>query len=254
MSAVRNCFTQCSKTLLRAESAMLKLVIGNQNYSTWSMRPWLFIAYHGLEVEIEKMSLTNLPLIRARFPHGKVPVLIDGCSEIWDSLAILEYLAELHPHARGWPANVKARACARSVCAEMHAGFSALRRELPMNCRKFFPDYKLSGQALNDASRIQQIWKMCRESNGAAGAWLFGDFSIADAMYAPVVMRFRSVEIELNPESREYCRTVLECKAVKQWLAESSGESEIVPEDELECPSIPWPDDGSKPSWMINSE
>jgi len=168
----------------------MKLVIGNQNYSTWSMRPWLFVAYHGLEVEIEKLSLNDLPVIQKRFAHGKVPVLIDGSLEIWDSMAILEYLAETYPDLRGWPQETHARAVARSVSVEMHSSFQALRRELPMNCRKYFLDYQLSNTAMKDVKRIQQIWNLCRERYGSGGPWLFGRFGIADSMYAPVVMRF----------------------------------------------------------------
>jgi len=217
---------------------MMKLVIGNQNYSTWSMRPWLFVAYHGLEVEIEKLSLNDLPVIQKRFAHGKVPVLIDGSLEIWDSMAILEYLAETYPDLRGWPQETHARAVARSVSAEMHSSFQALRRELPMNCRKYFPDYQLSNTAMKDVKRIQQIWNLCRERYGSGGPWLFGRFGIADSMYAPVVMRFQSMDIKLDPVSQEYCLAVRECAAVKMWLAEASSETEIVNADELDHPSV----------------
>jgi len=216
----------------------MKLVIGNQNYSTWSMRPWLFVAYHGLEVEIEKLSLNDLPVIQKRFAHGKVPVLIDGSLEIWDSMAILEYLAETYPDLRGWPQETHARAVARSVSAEMHSSFQALRRELPMNCRKYFPDYQLSNTAMKDVKRIQQIWNLCRERYGSGGPWLFGRFGIADSMYAPVVMRFQSMDIKLDPVSQEYCLAVRECVAVKMWLAEASSETEIVNADELDHPSV----------------
>ncbi len=217
---------------------MMKLVIGNQNYSTWSMRPWLFVAYHGLEVEIEKLSLNDLPVIQKRFAHGKVPVLIDGSLEIWDSMAILEYLAETYPDLRGWPQETHARAVARSVSAEMHSSFQALRRELPMNCRKYFPDYQLSNTAMKDVKRIQQIWNLCRERYGSGGPWLFGRFGIADSMYAPVVMRFQSMDIKLDPVSQEYCLAVRECVAVKMWLAEASSETEIVNADELDHLSV----------------
>jgi len=202
------------------------------------MRPWLFVAYHGLEVEIEKFSLNDLPVIQKRFAHGKVPVLIDGSLEIWDSMAILEYLAETYPDLRGWPQETHARAVARSVSAEMHSSFQALRRELPMNCRKYFPDYQLSNTAMKDVKRIQQIWNLCRERYGSGGPWLFGRFGIADSMYAPVVMRFQSMDIKLDPVSQEYCLAVRECVAVKMWLAEASSETEIVNADELDHPSV----------------
>lgn len=216
----------------------MKLVIGSQNYSTWSMRPWLFIAYHGLEVEIEKLSLNNLPIIRKRFAHGKVPVLIDGSLEIWDSMAILEHLSEIYPDTAGWPQEANARAVARSVSAEMHSSFQALRSELPMNCRKYFPGYQLGKAALQDVKRIQQVWNSCREQFGVGGPWLFGRFGIADSMYAPVVMRFRSADVKLDSVSQAYCQTMRECTAVKKWLAEASSETEIVDMDELDHPSV----------------
>ncbi|MCY4051010.1 MAG: glutathione S-transferase [Gammaproteobacteria bacterium] len=216
----------------------MKLVIGNQTYSSWSMRPWLFMVYHDLEAEIEKLSLNHLPLIQKRFTHGKVPVLIDGLLEIWDSLAILEYLSETYPDTQGWPEEVNARAVARSVSAEMHSSFQALRSGLPMNCRKFFPEYQLSNKVMKDVKRIQQIWNFCRERYAATGPWLFGRFGIADSMYAPVVMRFLSINIELDLVSQEYCHTVCQCDAVKRWLAEAFQETEIVSEDELHHPSI----------------
>ncbi len=202
------------------------------------MRPWLFISYHGLEAEIEKLSLNNRSLVKERFAHGKVPVLIDETIEIWDSLAILEYLSETYPDTQGWPQEPYARAVARSVSAEMHSSFQALRSGLPMNCRKFFPEYQLSNMVMQDVKRIQQIWNFCRERFADDGPWLFGRFGIADSMYAPVVMRFRSVNVELDFVSQEYCDTVRKCSAVKIWLAEASQETEVVQADELEHPSI----------------
>ncbi len=216
----------------------MKLVIGNQNYSTWSMRPWLFASYHDLDIEVEKLSLNNLSAIQKRFAHGKVPVLIDGSLEIWDSMAILEYLSETYPDTRGWPQEASARAVARSVSAEMHSSFQALRAELPMNCRKYFPGYRLSNTAMEDVRRIQQIWNFCREKYGGSGPWLFGRFGIADSMYAPVVMRFRSMDVKLDRVSQEYCLAVRECETVKKWLVEASSEAEIVDADEIDHPSV----------------
>ena len=218
----------------------MKLIIGNQNYSTWSMRPWLFIKHHNLDVEIEKLVLfasETVDKLSQYFSNGKVPLLTDGDLEIWDSLAILEYLAEKFPDCRGWPLEPSARAVARSVCAEMHSGFSALRNEMPMNCRAYFPNYTLSEAGLKDISRIQQIWNTCRATYGQSGPWLFGEFSIADAMYAPVVMRFRSVDLDLDPVSKSYCDTMHQNSAVMQWLAEGAMETDTLKEDELEWPS-----------------
>ena len=218
----------------------MKLVIGNQNYSSWSMRPWIYIAYHGIEAEIEKICLFT-DQARAKldqhFSNGKVPLLVDGDLEIWDTMAILEYLAEKYPHTSGWPEDAAARAVARAVSAEMHSSFTALRSELPMNCRKFFPGYKLSDSAMADVERIERIWQTCRENYGSSGPWLFGKFSIADAMYAPVVMRFRSMDLELNANSREYYDTMHACPAVQRWLAEGRVETETIEEDELDWSS-----------------
>ena len=218
----------------------MKLIIGNQNYSTWSMRPWFFVKHHDLDIEIEKLVLftsETADMLSQHFSNGKVPLLMDGELEIWDTMAILEYLAEKFPHCRAWPSKSSARAVARSVCAEMHSSFSALRNELPMNCRSYFPGYQLSEAALKDVSRIQQIWNTCRATYGQNGPWLFGAFSIADAMYAPVVMRFRSVDVELDSVSRAYYDTMHQSSAVAQWLEEGALETDTLKEDELDWPS-----------------
>ncbi len=217
-----------------------KLIIGNQNYSSWSMRPWLFVKYHELDIDIEKIALFEDASVRKlgqHFSNGKVPLLINDGLEIWDTIAILEYLSESYPHTQGWPENQQARSVARSVCAEMHSSFSSLRNELPMNCRRFFPGYKASDATLVDVARISAIWNHCRSHYGDNGPWLFGEFSIADAMYAPVVMRYRSVEVELDEVSQAYCATMHNCPSVQQWLAEGKHEKEIVEEDELDWPS-----------------
>ena len=198
----------------------LKLIIGNQNYSSWSMRPWLYVKYHQIECEIEKVVLFSdqaKDKLEQHFSNGKVPLLMNGDLEIWDTMAILEYLAEKFPDTKGWPENTEARAVARSVSAEMHSSFAALRNELPMNCRSYFPGYQLSEAALSDIQRIMTIWNRCRENYAQKGPWLFGEFSIADAMYAPVVMRFRSVDVELDSVSKQYCETMHKCDAVKLW-------------------------------------
>ena len=143
----------------------MKLVIGNQNYSSWSMRAWIYVAYHDLDVEIEKICLFTdqaREKLDQHFSNGKVPLLVDGDLEVWDTLAILEYLAERFPETFGWPEDSQARAVARAVSAEMHSSFSALRNELPMNCRSFFPGYRLGEQAMADVRRVEQIGKTCR--------------------------------------------------------------------------------------------
>jgi glutathione S-transferase len=218
----------------------MKLIIGNQNYSSWSMRPWLFVKYHELDIEVEKVLLfapKTVEKLANHFSNGKVPLLVDDEFEIWDTIAILEYLAEKFPETGAWPAHNQARAVARSVSAEMHSSFAALRNELPMNCRRFFPGYTLSDAALKDVERIREIWNTSRARYGQEGPWLFGRFSIADAMYAPVVMRFRSAEIELDPVSQAYFDTMHQCDAVKQWLADGAAETDVLEEDEIDWPS-----------------
>jgi len=218
----------------------MKLIIGNQNYSSWSMRPWMFIKYHALDIEIEKLTLftqQTASRLNQHFSGGKVPLLIEDKFEIWDTLAILEYLAEKFPHTQAWPKDQQARAVARSVSAEMHSSFLHLRSELPMNCRKYFPGYKLSDAAIGDVKRIMAIWSKCRNEFGKDGPWLFGDFCIADAMYAPVVMRFRSADVDLDKNSKMYYQTMHACDVVRLWLEESMAETETLEEDELDWPS-----------------
>jgi glutathione S-transferase len=224
----------------------VQLIIGNHNYSTWSMRPWLFVHYHQLPVEVTRMRLFSEELtntLQQHFSNGKVPLLVDHEIEVWDSLAILEYLGERFPSTAPWPQDREARAVARSVSAEMHSSFSALRDEAPMNIRMRFPGYVLSEAAQRDATRIQDIWGHCRQKYGADGPWLFGKFSIADAMFAPVVMRFRSVEVDLDDIARDYCATINSCESVRQWISLGYLEQDIVVQDEIDWPGEPIPQD-----------
>ncbi len=221
----------------------MTLVIGNQNYSSWSLRPWLFLAHHHIPFETRKVQLFTPSMERdlaTHFSDNKVPVLIHGELEVWDSLAILEYLAEVHPETRGWPAERSARAVARSVCAEMHSSFFALRGELPMNCRRRFPGFRPSAEAQRDIDRVLGLWNFCRERYGAAGPWLFGEFSVADCMYAPVVMRLLSYEISLDPVSSRYAQTLYESPAMQQWVKAGAAEKEVIGEDEADWPSVPF--------------
>ncbi len=217
----------------------MKLIIGNYNYSTWSLRAWLFVHLHNLPVEIVRMPLFTEQMrmtLESHFSNQKVPLLLDGEIEVWDSLAILEYLGEQFPETGAWPQDAAARGIARAVSAEMHSSFNALRNEAPMNCRKRFPGYRLSSEALLDISRIQQVWEYCRQRHGSGGPWLFGNFSIADAMYAPVVMRFRSFDVELNSVSQDYCQTINSCPSIVRWLELGAAERETVAEDEVDWP------------------
>lgn len=220
----------------------MKLTIGDFNYSTWSMRPWVFIHKHSLPVAVDHYGLSTSEMqeaLAASFSGGKVPVLRDQGNEIWDSLAILEYLGERFPETRPWPEDISARAVARSVSAEMHSSFVALRREAPMNLRRRFPGYQLSEAAVVDVERIDAVWCYCRERFGNTGPWLFGEFSIADAMFVPVVMRFRSVDVELGTVAGHYRRTVEQDPSVREWIRQGLLEDHLVAEDELDWPSEP---------------
>jgi glutathione S-transferase len=219
--------------------AELTLVIGNKNYSSWSLRGWLFLRHTGAAFREIRIGLDQ-PDTRTRIaqytPAGRVPVLIDGDVTVWDSLAICEYLNEKFPAAGGWPAAAAARAQARAVAAEMHSGFQALRSELPMNIRarrRVTP----SAAAAADIARVLASWESCRERHGAGGPFLFGRFSIADAMYAPVVFRFRTYGILLSGAAAAYAEALLADPAVGEWVAAALAETEIVPSDEAGTPA-----------------
>ena len=188
------------------------LVIGNRNYSSWSLRPWLFMKQNAIsfeEVCIPLYQAGSKERLLRYSPSGKVPVLVEGEIRIWDSLAILEYLAETHPGTRGWPADTVARATARSVCAEMHSGFPALRESLSMNVRKVFAPRTWPAEVGSEIERVQSLWQSCRERHGTGGQFLFGHFSAADAMYAPVEWRFIGYSVPLAPAARAYCDAML---------------------------------------------
>ena len=220
----------------------MELIIGNYNYSSWSMRPWLFVHKYSLPLKVIRYDLDTPEMhnvLSERFSNGKVPVLVGGDTDIWDSLAILEYLGERFPHTNPWPDSLEARSAARSVSAEMHSSFSALRSEAPMNIRRCFPGYELSEAAILDLVRIQALWQYCRERFGSTGPWLFGQFSIADAMFAPVVMRFRSVSVNLNQVAAAYCETVTADASVREWIRRGLEERNIVERDEIDWQSKP---------------
>lgn len=204
------------------------LVIGNKNYSSWSLRPW--IAMKVLEIPFQEL---RIPLygagaaeeIRRYSPTGKVPCLVAGATRVWDSLAILEYLAETHPL---WPEAPTARAMARSVSAEMHSGFQALREHMSMNVRKHHAGKGRNPESLADVARIVEIWTECRQSFGGAGDFLFGRFGAADAMYGPVVLRFRTYEVDLPPACRAYADAMLALPAMREWIAAAEREIERI--------------------------
>lgn len=215
--------------------ARYTLVIGNKKYSSWSLRPWLVMRHAALafeEIRIPLRQPDTAARIREHSPSGRVPVLHDGERAIWDSLAIAEYLAERHPEAALWPADVAARALARSVSAEMHSGFQALRQHMPMHCDASYPGAGRTPEVLADIARIAEMWNDCRARFGAGGPFLFGTFSIADAMYAPVVFRFRTYGVELDAVCRAYVDTMIALPAMQRWLAEATAETDTIAEYE----------------------
>lgn len=207
------------------------LVLGNKAYSSWSLRGWLAARLAGIAFE-EVMILLHKPGTRSEIlkhsPGGKVPTLVIGGEPVWDSLAIAETLAELFPDRGLWPADPAARRLARSVTAEMHAGFQALRKSLPMDLRRRAPKHPLAPEVQSDIDRIQTIWSDCRRRFGQDGDFLFGQPTIADAFYAPVVMRFRSYEVALDGVAEAYCRTITTWPLMREWTAAAAEEAEVI--------------------------
>ncbi|WP_029584751.1 glutathione S-transferase family protein [Bradyrhizobium sp. URHD0069] len=210
----------------------LKLVIGNKNYSSWSMRAWLALRANNIEFEEVFIPLYTGEADKQRilsFTHsGKVPALIDGDVTIWDSLAIIEYIAERFPEARLWPEDRARRAHARSISAEMHSGFMALRNECGMNLHRPIGAIALSADARANIGRIEQIWIECRWRYGKMGPFLFGDFGGADAMFAPVVHRFRIYAIEVAPDARDYMDTMMSLPAFQEWTQAGLAETLVI--------------------------
>ncbi len=207
------------------------LVIGNKNYSSWSLRPWLVMRHFGVPFEEVRLPLDTPEFERgvARWsPSGRVPVLHQGDLVVWDSLAIAEYVNETFLDGRAWPGDRAQRAVARAVSAEMHSGFQALRNQLPLNCRKRAKNFVPSTEAKRDIDRIAGLWRECRAQAGD-GEFLFGAFSIADAMYAPVVLRFRTYGIALGDVERRYADAILALPAVREWLAAAEAEGLPLP-------------------------
>ncbi|AFY71359.1 Glutathione S-transferase domain protein [Thalassoporum mexicanum PCC 7367] len=200
----------------------LKLVIGNKNYSSWSLRPWLVLKQLGVEFEEILIPLFVgdwRQQIGQYTPAGKVPVLICDHFAIWESLAIMEFLVEQFPEANLLPTDPAARAMNRSIAAEMHAGFINVRTHMPMNGRARYPGMGRTIDVLKEINRITTIWRDCRNRYGSGGDLLFGHFTIADAMYAPVVLRFVTYGVELDPVCQAYLEAVLNLPAMQEWLA-----------------------------------
>lgn len=201
------------------------LVIGNKNYSSWSLRPWLAMKVLGLAFEEKRIALytgqAKAEILR-HSPAGKVPILIDGAAAVWDSLAILEYLAERHPGL--WPAQRAERARARSLAAEMHSGFPQLRAHMSMNVRRRYPGKGRTPEVLAELGRIEQIF------DAAQGPFLFGAFGAVDAMYAPVVLRLRTYAVAIK--NQEYADRVLALPALREWIEAAERETEAIPQFE----------------------
>jgi glutathione S-transferase len=220
---------------------MLQLIIGNKNYSSWSFRPWFAMKVPGIEFAETLISLEAADFksrLMAMSDAGKVPVLLDGDTRVWESLAILEYLAEKFPAAGLWPGDRAARAHARAVASEMHAGFQALRRQLPMNVRRPVIQRQLEADAKADVARIDAIWNECRSRFGAPGPFLYGAFGAADAMYAPVVWRFRTYAVEVSATARDYMHAVTALPAWSEWRDAARREPWVLPHDEVDWPEV----------------
>jgi glutathione S-transferase len=211
------------------------LVIGNKNYSSWSMRPWVLMKELGLGFDEKKLRFHSDEWdaqIERWSPSRLVPVLWRGDDSVWDSLAIMEALHEWHPEKNVWPRDAVARAFARSMSAEMHSGFRELRASMPMNVRASHPGKGMKPEVQADIDRIERLWGEARARFGAGGPFLFGAFSAADAMYAPMVLRFRTYAVKLSDASARYCEAMLGARSVRAWVDEALSEKEFVAEDE----------------------
>jgi glutathione S-transferase len=211
--------------------ADITIYLGNKNYSSWSLRPWLALKRTGEqfdEVVIPLDEAATRGTILKHSPSGRVPALKHKDLLIWDSLAICEYLAETFPAAQLWPGDNAARAQARAVSAEMHSGFSALRNHLPMNVRSSFPNRGVTPEVQADINRVTAIWRDCRKRFGGDGDFLFGEFGNADAMYAPVVSRFRTYRVELDEVTQAYADAVWNLPAFQEWATAARNEPMII--------------------------
>jgi len=214
----------------------MKLIIANKNYSSWSLRAWLLLSVNKIPFDEMRISLSTdkTPSEIAKYSSsGKVPALLDNDLVIWDSLAICEYISEQHLGGRGWPADFKMRAEARSCSAEMHSGFFTIREKMPMNCRASDRIVLISDDLQKEILRIDSLWSGLIEKNNKSGPWLFGEFSIADCMFAPVVFRFSTYNVEVSDNSRKYMKNVLTNSAIQHWMEQAKNESEVIEAEEV---------------------
>ncbi len=218
-----------------ARMAALTLVVGSRNYSSWSLRPWLLMRHLGLDFEERQFHLDTPEFdeeIARISPTRRVPVLVHGELVIWESLAICEYVSEL-ADGRGWPSAPRLRALARAAAAEMHSGFSALRSACPMNARATGRRVAMTPPLARDLARIDAIWSGCRRDQGELGSWLFGGFSVADAMYAPVALRIRTYGLPLSSLAARYLDTMLGDPHLGEWIAAARRETRVIPHEEV---------------------
>ena len=216
--------------------ADITLYLGNKNYSSWSLRAWLVLKRTGAafdETVIPLRQADTREQILRHSPSGKVPVLDFKGTAVWDSLAIAEFLAEAYPKANLWPKDREARARARAVSAEMHSGFPDLRRSMPMNMRSSFPGREITPETQADINRITAIWRDCRSKAGQSGDFLFGEFTIADAMFAPVASRFKTYGIALEKTPGAYAETLLNLPDMKEWSEAAHQEPWVIPDFEF---------------------
>ena len=213
----------------------LTLVIGNKNYSSWSMRPWVLLKQLAIPFDEVKLRFNSAEWdegIRRWSPSGLVPVLWRGEQSVWDSLAIMEAVHEWYPDRGVWPRDAVARAFARCAAAEMHSGFRDLRTHMPMNIRASHPGKGMQPGVQANVDRICSLWTEARRRFGAGGPFLFGSFSACDAMYAPVVMRFRTYAVPLPEEAERYCAAMRDAAGVRAWIDGALQEKEFVADDE----------------------
>jgi glutathione S-transferase len=223
----------------------MKLIIANKTYSSWSMRPWLVLKHFYIpfsEVLIPFGASFDDPNWKAAIadytPAGKVPALLDGQIKVWETLAMIEYIAELHPELAIWPKDAAARAMARAISSEMHAGFGALRNSCPMNLGKKHESKERGEGVASDVTRVCELWKTARTQFGAGGDYLFGEFSAADAMFAPLATRLVTYSIPVDNQSQAYVDAIYALPAFKEWQKSALNERWIVPLDEADEPVI----------------
>ena len=213
----------------------MQLIIGTKNYSSWSLRPWLLLTHYGVpfeEINIALFTAGYKEELAKYSPTLRVPVLKDGDSTIWDSLAICEYVSEKYLEGKAYPLDIEERGLCRSYCHEMHSGFMAIRSEMPMNCRAL-RRLQIGDTAREECERIDQLFAGARARSARRGEYLFGDFSLADCMFAPIVMRFTTYGIELSQASQKYMETMLKNPALTAWVEDAKNEAQLLPDFEF---------------------